>query len=160
MLIKISRSLDEAGQWLADLISMAEPDFVMMMHAYFDESGTHASSPVTCVAGYLFESNQALHLDREWREILGKFGLNHFHAVDCAHGKGDFAALSPKQRGELVVSLVGAIKRRMTIGIAVSLSETDFGQINLGNWKFEGRIWVVCPLGIKRCRFVGREARL
>jgi len=47
-----------------------------------------------CVAGYLFSSEQCLNLDREWAEALTFFGVSQFHAVDCAHGKGEFSVLS------------------------------------------------------------------
>jgi len=66
-----------------------------MLEAYFDESGTHRGSPVMCVAGYLFDSDQAFRLDQEWGATLADFGLSHFHAVDCAHGKGEFESLTP-----------------------------------------------------------------
>jgi hypothetical protein len=110
----------------------------MMMEAYFDESGTHANSPVMCVAGYLFTEEQALHLDREWAETLTEFGLSCFHMADCAHGVKEFSNLDGKKRTELVIRLVGIIKRRMEIGIAVSISETDFGRIDAPNWERGG----------------------
>jgi Protein of unknown function (DUF3800) len=124
---------------------MVKPDCIMMVNAYFDESGTHANSPVVCVAGYLYEAEQALRLDDEWREILQQFGLTHFHAVDCAHRVGEFAAISKRDRDELSARLVGAIRRRMTIGIAVSLSDTDFGAVDVGNWHFDGA-YPLCAL--------------
>ena len=61
-----------------------------MMEAYFDESGTHGESLVMCIAGYLLTSEQATHLDREWADVLRKFGVKIFHAVDCAHGEVNF----------------------------------------------------------------------
>jgi len=87
-----------------------------------------------CVAGYLFTAEQALHLDREWGEALAQFGLTHFHAADCAHRVGEFSALDQKQTKELTVKLVGIIKRRIEIGIADSISETDFGSIDPPRW--------------------------
>ena len=65
----------------------------MMMEAYFDESGTHDSSPVMCVAGYLFSAEQAARLDLEWADVLDRYKLSHFHAADCAHGVGEFKNL-------------------------------------------------------------------
>lgn len=99
-----------------------------MLEAYFDESGTHEGSPVMCVAGYLFKTEQVIHLDREWLEALDQFGLTCFHAADCAHGVREFEKLNAQQRKELTIKLIGIIKRRMEVGIAVSISETDFGK--------------------------------
>jgi hypothetical protein len=113
------------------------------MEAYFDESGTDAASPVMCIAGYLFKAEQARHLEREWAEVLSEFGVDHFHAVDCAHGVRQFKRLSPAQRNELLTRLIGIIKRRMEIGIAVSVSETDFGKCVPPRW-IRGGPYVIC----------------
>jgi hypothetical protein len=110
----------------------------MTMAAYFDESGTHENSPVMCVAGYLFSAEQAQHLHREWGETLGNFKLSHFHAVDCAHGVREFKNLDKKQRVELTTKLIGIIKRRMELGIAVSISDTDFGRVAAPKWERGG----------------------
>src|SRR5580704_8258852 len=106
----------------------------MTMEAYFDESGTHQGSPVMCVAGYLFAAEQALHLSREWGETLDEFGVACFHMADCAQGVKKFSKLGNQQRKDLVIRLVGIIRRRMEIGIAVSISETDFGSIEPPKW--------------------------
>jgi hypothetical protein len=125
------------------IIEILEPDIVMMMEAYFDESGTHAGSPVICVAGYLFTAEQAVHLDREWKQALEEFEVSHFHAADCGNGFGEFKPLAPEQCIELTKRLIGTIKRRMEIGVAVSLSETDFGQIEAPEWE-RGGPYMLC----------------
>lgn len=114
-----------------------------MMEAYVDESGTDAASPVMCIAGYLFDASQAAHLDREWSDALKEFNLPHFHAVDCAHGVREFSNLDPRQRIQLVIKLTGIIRRRATIGIAVSVSDTDFGQTPAPIWE-RGGPYVLC----------------
>ena len=94
-----------------------------VLHAYFDESGTHAESPVTCVTGYLFEEDQAEHLAREWSRTLADFGLTYFHAVESANRRNEFATLSREDDLELTKRLIGIIKRRMLIGVAYSVWE-------------------------------------
>jgi hypothetical protein len=129
---------DEVHRNLERLIENLKPDIVMMMAAYFDESGTHAGSPVMWVAGYLFTAENALQLDREWAETLTEFGVSCFHMADCAHGVRMFSNLDGQKRKELLIRLVGIIKRRMEIGIAVSISETDFGRIDAPHWQRGG----------------------
>lgn len=129
------------------------------MSVYFDESGTHDGSPVCCVAGYLFESEQADRLDKEWIEALTEYGISYFHAVDCAHGIKEFKKLSGKQRKELVIRLVGIIKRRMTIGVAVSVSDTDFKRLTPPQWA-GGSPYVVCAMQAIGGVAVGGKARL
>lgn len=41
-----------------------------VMEAYFDESGTHDGSSSLCVAGYLFEKENATALGIEWQKML------------------------------------------------------------------------------------------
>lgn len=115
-----------------------------MMQAYFDESGTHHGSPVVCVAGYLFSEQQALHIDREWAEALRDFGISHFHAVDCAHGKKEFSLLTKQRSTDLLVRLIGIIKRRAEFGVAVTVSETDFGQLDAPGVWGAGGPYVIC----------------
>src|SRR5437879_4093204 len=116
-----------------------------MMEAYFDESGTHAKSPVVCVAGYLFKQEQASHLNREWSEALRRFGVSAYHANECSNGQGEFRLLSSEQRTELTKRLVGIVKRRMEIGIAVSISETDFEQTEPLHW-MKGGPYMICAM--------------
>jgi hypothetical protein len=116
----------------------------MMMEAYFDESGTHQGSPVICVAGYLLTAEQALRLDLEWAELMSDFGLTHFHAHDCARKINEFEGIDDKRRKDLLVRLVGIIKRRVNIGIVVSLSETNFGQIDTPVHWDKGDPYILC----------------
>ncbi len=130
---------DEKHENLKRICEILKPDLVaMMLEAYFDESGTHAGSPVMCVAGYLLSAEQALHLDREWAETLTEFGVSCFHMADCAHSVEEFSGMDPRKRKDLLVRLIGIIKRRVEIGIAVSISETDFGRIDAPKWKRGG----------------------
>jgi hypothetical protein len=125
------------------ITEILKADVVMMMEAYFDESGTHTQSPVVCVAGYLFTTEQAWHLDREWTSTLSKFGVSHFHATECGNGYGEFSQLTAEQRTEFTRQIIGIIKRRMTVGIAVSVSDNDFGQVHSPQW-LKGGPYVLC----------------
>lgn len=125
---------DEVHSAFVRLLQVLKPDAVMMMEAYFDESGTHDGSPVMCVAGYLFTAENAFHFDREWGEALKEFGLTHFHAASWKEAD----ALSRAQRDDLMARLVGIIKRRIELGIAVSISETDFGRVDAPRWERGG----------------------
>ncbi len=138
---------DLTHQRFVRLLEVLKPDTVLMMEAYFDESGTHEGSPVMCVAGYLFETEQAKRLDLEWAEALSDFGITHFHAAPCAHGVGEFSVLNSKQRTDLLVRLIGIIKRRMTIGIGVSVSETDFGARSAPKWE-RGGPYMLCAFQV------------
>lgn len=61
------------------------------VEAYFDESGSHANSPVLCVAGYIIERDARIKLDAEWATVLQHFNLPFFRMSACAHGTEPFA---------------------------------------------------------------------
>src|SRR3954451_317639 len=94
---------------------------VQMVHAYFDESGSHSDSPVLCVAGYAFQKREARLLAREWNHVLKRYGVPFFHMVDCAHGNEHFTAILKERRIKLATSLIGIVKRRASHGFAVSV---------------------------------------
>ncbi len=111
------------------LLDALSVDGVMMIRAYFDESGTHVGSPLTCVAGYLFKDRDARLLDRKWGEVLDSAGLHYFHMVDCAHGVGEFKAKSKPERISIETKLISLIKKHATLGIVASICDSDFYQV-------------------------------
>lgn len=111
------------------LFTPGEIYVVRTIHAFFDESGSHNSSPVLCVAGYAFEKREARLFSNEWRRLLRCYGVPFFHMVDCAHGSGPFASLSLRQRIFLQTACIKLIKRRAAHGFAVSVDPTAFHNI-------------------------------
>ena len=110
------------------LLELVLPDrgYALMFEAYFDESGTHRNSPIMCVAGYLIESDQCRRFQVEWDAVLSKYRIPYFHMSDCAHGSGVFAGVPKNIRSAICQSLIETIKLRAEIGIAVSVSESEF----------------------------------
>ena len=51
-----------------------------MLHAYLDDSGTHADSPWCVVAGYFGSERHWKRFDREWQIALESEGVEEFHA--------------------------------------------------------------------------------
>src|ERR1700754_5155029 len=104
-----------------------------LVEAYFDESigqGRDKVSgrmiPILCVAGYLFHNDQAKALCDDWKAVLDGHGLPYFHMVDCAHGAGIFKGIPKNERASIAARMIGNIKRRTLVGIAVS--------VNLEHW--------------------------
>jgi hypothetical protein len=102
---------------------------VQIVHAFFDESGSHKGSPALCVAGYAFEMRQARLLAKEWQAVLKRFDLPFFHMVDCAHGNQECASLTKDQRIKLATSLIGIVKSRAAHGFAVSVDVDAFHEV-------------------------------
>jgi hypothetical protein len=106
---------------------------VQVVHAFFDESGSHAGSPVLCVAGYAFEKRETRLLAKDWNAALKRYGIPFFHMVDCAHGNENFASLSREQRIKLATALIGIVKRRAAHGFAVSV-DVDAYRTVMPSW--------------------------
>src|SRR6266853_2595902 len=51
-----------------------------VLHAYHDDSGSHAHSPVLIRAGYFGSEIQWNKFDRRWRSVIDSEGLREFHA--------------------------------------------------------------------------------
>lgn len=102
---------------------------VVVMEAYFDESGTHEGSPVMSIAGYIFEKDQCDRLKDSWAATLTQYQLPYFRMSECANGTGGFAALSMADRVACERSMINHIKTRMTLGFAVSMSQAEFSKM-------------------------------
>jgi len=68
-----------------------------VLWAYFDDSGTHPTAPVTVVGGLLGTERQWLHFEQEWTKLLreplpGKEPLSRFHLSPCQSRSDDFYA--------------------------------------------------------------------
>lgn len=99
---------------------------MQVVHAFFDESGSHAGSPVLCVAGYTFQKRATRMLAKDWAAVLKRYDLPFFHMVDCAHGSGHFAELSRPERIKVATALIDAVKRHAAHGFAVSVDVEAF----------------------------------
>jgi hypothetical protein len=97
----------------------------LMLHAYFDESGTHYGSPRMCVAGYLIDSIQAKKMNDDWGDIQRRYGFGKFHMQECAHRVGEFKDIPKEDCVSIAKSLIELIKLRVEVGIAVSISEPE-----------------------------------
>lgn len=96
---------------------------------YMDESGSHADSPVLCVAGYIFERDNAARFTTEWQSLLSEYGLPYFRMSACAHGTDPFSALSKEQRIAVQTAAIPLIKKYTECGFATSLNEVEYSEI-------------------------------
>jgi Protein of unknown function (DUF3800) len=127
--------LDSCHESLARLISVVAPgarDLVAVMEAYFDESGSHDHAGVLCVAGYLYQKDDCLNLDWQWKEVLDQYDLPFFHMVDCAHGNKPFDKLCKRDRIIVATRMIELIKKYMSYGFSVTIDEDQYN-----SWRVE-----------------------
>jgi hypothetical protein len=112
MIFPYGQTIDASHEVLARLMAILAPgkdDTLMLIEAYFDESGSHHDSPVLSVAGYVFDKDRCLELDYKWKFVLDQFSLPYFRMSACAHGTRPFDNLSLPERVDVETRMIGLI---------------------------------------------------
>lgn len=106
---------------LLDILLPSGGYVLTLVEAYFDESGgSDANSPIFCVAGYLYEKDACISIDKEWKKVLEDHHLNYFRMVECAHGNKEFDKRTKEERIEVQTKLINLIKKYALQGYSVS----------------------------------------
>jgi hypothetical protein len=102
----------------------------VILNAYYDESGTHAGSTVTVMAGLVGDVNDWIEFDREWSKVLRKYSITHVHAKHLWHRQGMYRGWSEDKCWELLVDLMYVIQERKQLFISRSfLLEEHYSKI-------------------------------
>jgi len=112
---------------LAGLLATAFPSsiplegrFILILHGYFDESGTHAEANALSVAGYLSTPERWLEFEKDWKVALDDYGLEFFHMADFANGAPPYSDWEPHEKVERFVRLVSIINTHAVLSIGNS----------------------------------------
>jgi Protein of unknown function (DUF3800) len=94
-----------------------------MFSAYFDESGTHAGSPLIVIGGVVSNDLQWRYFEAEWKDMLTEFQIPYLHMRQFAHSIGPFGSWKgdEKRRQHFIQRLVGILRRRVSVGIGLAL---------------------------------------
>ena len=99
---------------------------IVVLRAYFDDSGTHAGSKVLVLAGFMGSPDEWSKFEDEWADILKKEGIKSFHARDFHGGYGQCKDW-PLTRRELVRGdLRRVLAARNIIGIGATVRVDDW----------------------------------
>jgi hypothetical protein len=67
-----------------------EQRFVVILHVYLDDSGTHDTSKAVAVGGAVSTAEGWEQFEAEWKEALDGWGLSMFHMREFSHKRGQF----------------------------------------------------------------------
>ena len=108
---------------------------MVLLRAYFDESGVHGGAHVTGIAGFVGTAAAWEYIEERWLAELQRFpadqlsrfrspedAIKAFHAVDCEHGEGEFS------------DIVRPIREAFNIRLARVLAEAPEGCQVKGVW--------------------------
>lgn len=100
-----------------------------------------------CVAGYLFEKEQARELDLAWEAVLDRYDLPFFHMVSCAHNNHPFDHLTRDECIEAQKEVIALINQHALLGVAAAVNEDDywlmFGKNSPGGSPYSFLCWQV-----------------
>jgi hypothetical protein len=97
---------------------------VALYEVYLDESytGDDEHPPLFVVGGYVMHSDNARLMEKEWREVLESFGIDHFHMVDVAPCQNDFKHLGMDRCDQLNRQMIALIKKYVIEGFATIIN--------------------------------------
>jgi hypothetical protein len=102
----------------------------VLMRGYFDESGTHDTSRVTTLAGYIGTANDWRLLLPEWQEVLAidGDGMELFHANDFEH-YARAHRWDENKRADFLGKLAEVINRHTWHGFGGSVVTADYNKL-------------------------------
>jgi len=114
----------------------------MALHAFFDETGTHAGHPLTAVAGFLFDEKGVNSFDLSWQKRTSDL-TEPFHTYDCFHGFGQFEGWPKPQRLLLMHDLADLVIQTRLCGFIAFVEANDYDQWRNGNPQYVS--WIGSP---------------
>jgi hypothetical protein len=66
---------------------------LILLRAYFDESGIHGRPGVTVIGGFVGSDAAWGAMGSRWQEILGNYGIKYFHMTDALSQEGEFRSI-------------------------------------------------------------------
>jgi hypothetical protein len=103
---------------------------VLVLHGYFDESGTHFGSKALSVAGYISTVERWLNFEQEWKAALKEFGgLEFFHMADFVAHEGIYKTWTEDERKGRLARLIAIINRNVVAGVGFAVSMKSYFRI-------------------------------
>ena len=106
----------------------------MVLTAYFDESGTHAGSPVTGMAGFLADARQWRKYEKRTTKLFTRYGVREFHAIDVRRGHKDFKGWTVDRKLEFLDDFGQVINEALQAGAVSLIREEDFAYYQTLPW--------------------------
>jgi hypothetical protein len=78
----------------------------MVLTAYFDESGTHAGSELSVMAGFLGNARQWRKLEKRSAKLFDRYKVDVFHTIDVRRSDKDFEGWKVDRKIEFLDVLV------------------------------------------------------
>jgi len=98
----------------------------MVFTAYLDESGTHAGSPISAMAGFVGDARQWRKFEKRVGKLFKRFRVNVFHAIDVRRGHKDFDGWTVDRKIEFHDEFQHIINETLESGVVAFISDDDY----------------------------------
>jgi hypothetical protein len=99
---------------------------------YLDESGSPNDTEAVVVAGFIAETAQWIEFERNWNEVLSRFGVSGLHMRHFAHSNSEFAGWKGDEtkRRDFLSRLISVIRTRVTHSFASAVMMEDYHKVD------------------------------
>jgi hypothetical protein len=99
-----------------------------MFTAYFDASGSPDQTEVLTVAGFIAPVEQWLFFEKDWKEVLARYGVSSLHMKEFAHSRGEFCSWKDDKikRQSFLSLLIATIRSRVHHSFVASIYLPDY----------------------------------
>jgi hypothetical protein len=109
----------------------------VVLGAFFDDSGTHASSPVVAMGGLLGTEDQWDVFGPAWEQLLqnplpGKPPLKQFHLSPCRAGRDEFRSYSLSERDHITYLFRRIIVDIELVTVATAIDKVAWDELVTG----------------------------
>lgn len=105
---------------------LREGRLLMMLKAYFDDSGSHSLGAVYVVAGYIAPVEQWVAFEDEWSSALTLHGLSFLKAEHAHRRSGEFSGRSRERVAQIMEHMSGIIARHASYEVSVQVPRAEF----------------------------------
>src|SRR5262249_21360043 len=97
----------------------------MVLTAYFDESGTHAGSELSGMAGFLGNARQWRKFEKRSAKLFDRYKVDVFHTIDVRRSDKDFEGWKVDRKIEFLDEFQHIINDTLESGVAAFLRDDD-----------------------------------
>jgi Protein of unknown function (DUF3800) len=94
--------------------------------AYFDESGTHAGSPVSVMAGFVGDARQWRKFEKRAAKLFRRFRVDVFHTIDVRRTDKDFDGWTVDRKIEFLDEFQHIINDTLQSGVSSVIRDADY----------------------------------
>jgi hypothetical protein len=98
----------------------------MVLTAYFDESGTHARSVLSGMAGFLGNARQWRKFEKRSGKLFDRYKVDVFHTIDVRRSDKDFEGWKVDRKIEFLDEFQHIINETLESGVAAFLRDDDY----------------------------------